>query len=66
MVYEQSIMQVLYNNVVRFVDGEYDGGVFMYDKFAIPRVITEPELKLKYVWNWVFRKWFDEWSTDVA
>ena len=66
MVYEHQIMQVLYNNVYRFVSGEYDGGEFVYDKYPVPRVITEPELKLKYVYNYIFRAWHDRWSTDLA
>ena len=65
-VYEQSILQILYNNIYRFIDGEYDGGEYMYDTYPVPRVISEPELKLKYVYNWIFRQWFDVWSTDLA
>jgi len=51
-VYEQNMMQILYNNIVKFVDGEYDHGPQMYDTYSVPRVYSDFELKLKYVYNW--------------
>lgn len=32
--------------------------------FPTPRVITDLELKLKYVYNWVFEKWHKDRKKD--
>ena len=57
IVYEHNMLQVLYNNIYNFIEGGERRTNFTYDTFPVPRVITEFELKLKYVYNFVYSKW---------
>ena len=42
-------MQILYNNVVHFIEGDYKNETKIYQKFETPRLINEFELKFKYL-----------------
>ena len=55
-------MQILYNNVVRFIEGDYKNETKIYQKFETPRLINEFELKFKYVFNFIWRRWQRGWS----
>ena len=55
-------MQILYNNIVKYIDGEYLLDEKVYQTFATPTILTEWQLKLKYVYNYVWVRWHDDWS----
>ena len=56
------MMQILYNNIVKYIDGEYLLDEKVYQTFATPTILTEWQLKLKYVYNYVWVRWHDDWS----
>lgn len=53
--YEQQMMQILYNNVVKFIELEYKDPEKVYNSFATLRLLNKFELKFKYVYNYVWR-----------
>ena len=59
-------MQILYNNIVQFVDGDYKNETMVYQQFPLPRLYNELELKGKYVYNYIWEQWFDTWSWKVS
>ena len=56
------MMQILYNNVAKFIDEEYANDDKVYQTFESPTLITEWKLKLKYVYNFIWKQWFDNYS----
>mmetsp|Transcript_37112 Transcript_37112/g.48785 ORF Transcript_37112/g.48785 Transcript_37112/m.48785 type:complete len:81 (-) Transcript_37112:269-511(-) len=56
------MLQVLYNNIYNFIEGGERRTNNTYQEFPTPRVITEAELKLKYVYNYVFDNWHKQYK----
>ena len=63
-VYEMEMLRILYNNIYQFIEPGERRDKQVYQSFPLPRVMTEPELKLKYVYNWVMKKWHREHYKD--
>ena len=59
-------MQILYNNIAKFIDGEYENPEKVYQQFETPTLLTTWQLKFKYVYNWIWKQWFDTWSWKVS
>ena len=49
-----------------FIDGEYLNPEKVYESYPTPRLLTHFELKLKYVYNYIFEGWFVSWKFVVA
>ena len=64
--YEQHMMQILYNNIVTFIEGEYLNEEKVYQTFESPILLNEYTLKIKYVYNWIWVQWFDNWSWQFS
>lgn len=63
--YEQEMLRVMYGSFVRFIEpGDGRPGI-TYASFPVPRVYTELELKLKYVYNYVWDVWHRDRFSDT-
>ena len=60
------MMEILYQNIAQFIDGDYKNPEKVYQKFETPTLLTEWQLKIKYVYNWIWDKWFDDWSWAIS
>lgn len=61
------MMQILYNNIRKFtVEQQYTNSTQVYQEFETPTLIVEWQLKLKYVYNWIWKQWFDTYSYSVS
>ena len=59
------MMQIIYSNIVEFIEGQYKESEHVYQKFGTPTLLTEYTLKLQYVYNWIWEQWFQKWSPVV-
>ena len=48
------MMQILYNNIVNYIEGDYLKEEKTYQTFATPTLLNEYTLKLKYVYNYIW------------
>merc|ERR1712060_238458 len=53
------MMQILYNNIRKFSIGEdYRNSTKVYQQFESPTLLNDYTLKLKYVYNFIWKHWF--------
>ena len=60
------MMQVLYNNIKNFIEFDHLLPEKVYQQFETPALLNPVTLKLKYVYNYIWRQWFDRYSYSVS
>jgi len=63
---EQNMLNVLYNQLYNFIEVGPKRDKQIYQSFPTPRVINDVELRIKYVYNYVFDKWHKDHGKDYT